>query len=68
MLKGSGLICRYSNRIGDIEDSVQSGIRFLGEEPVFLAGVDLSLKRGISVRVVPGWNQVRVPMMVAVAA
>jgi len=35
---------------------------------VFLAGVDLSLKRGIRVRVVPGWNQVRVPVMVAVAA
>ena len=67
MLKDPGGTIRHSKRAGDIDQSVQSAIRFL-KKPVFLAGVDLSLKRGISVWVVPGWNQVRVPVIVAVTA
>ncbi|MFC1935823.1 hypothetical protein ACFLX9_03600 [Chloroflexota bacterium] len=59
---------RHSTRVGDIDLSGQSQIRFLGKEPVFLGGVNLSLKRGISVWVVTqGWNYIA-PPLVAVAA
>ncbi|MFC1935789.1 hypothetical protein ACFLX9_03415 [Chloroflexota bacterium] len=34
---------------------MQSGIRFLGKEPVFLAGVERGLKRGISAWITQGW-------------
>ncbi|MFC1935699.1 hypothetical protein ACFLX9_02925 [Chloroflexota bacterium] len=68
MLKDPGSAIRHSCRVGDIEDNDLSGIRFLGKEPVFLGGVELHRKHGIGVRIMPGWNQVRVPVMVAVAA
>ena len=49
----------YFQRVGDIDHSVQSGIRFLGMEPMFLTEVHPSLKRGLdtylAVLVVASW-------------
>ena len=68
MLKDPGHALRWSMRVGDIEDDDFSGIKFLGNGPVFLGGVERGLKRGISIWIMPGWNQVRVPVMAAAAA
>ena len=68
MLKDPGSAIRNPKKVGNIEDNDLSGIRCLGEEPVFLAGVDLSLKRGINIWIVQAWGRQRTNAMAAAAA